>query len=556
MSNAAGSRPSSNGTNHPRFPVRPAPHFGSTEVYEPLADFTDDVTFFDAIEGYAGALSYDAGDRLELHISTTCPHYEVRIERWGATREHVWSRHQIPGQYTPAPSDADASGCRWPVSVDLTIPDTWRSGFYLVTMVGAEAPEGRNTAHAGFVVRSGTPRAEALVVLATNTWNAYNPWGGASLYSGGTHVSYRRPFARGMLDRPATERDDRKARPVRWDEEADVDGRIFQAYRYAHGYPAAIGSAGWYTHERRFIEWAERCGYRVDMAVSTDLEDGLDLSTYAVVFGVGHDEYWSAPMRDAIEAYVHDGGTYASLSGNTMFWQVRREGDGPAATMVSYKYAAHQDDPVQGTNQASTMTGMWADPLIDRPEAAFLGAGSAWGLYHRFGHATARSSGAFTVYRADHWLLAGTDLRYGDLLGARDGVVGYETVGCHLQWDDQHLPIATGQDATPRDHMIVAFAPASNLGVGEYPKSISALSDQGDLEFMAARLYPGMDPADAWARLRHGNAAMVVCRPFGHAGGEVITIGSTDWVFGLEHDWRVATVTANIFDHAGVQPES
>ena len=57
-----------------------------------------------------------------------------------------------------------------------------------------------------------------------------------------------------------------------------------------------MGSTGWFTYERRFVEWAERDGSRLDYAVSTDLQDrdpGL-LDGYAVVLGAGHDEYWSA----------------------------------------------------------------------------------------------------------------------------------------------------------------------------------------------------------------------------------------------------------------------
>jgi len=42
---------------------------------------------------------------------------------------------------------------------------------------------------------------------------------------------------------------------------------------------------------------------------------------------------------------------------------------------------------------------------------------------------------------------------------------------------------------------------------------------------------------------------MVVCRPFGATGGEVITIGSTDWVFGLADDPAVARVTRNAVEH-------
>ena len=174
------------------------------------------------------------------------------------------------------------------------------------------------------------------------------------------------------------------------------------------------------------------------------------------------------------------------MSGNTMFWQVRLEDAGRA--MVCHKYTAHEVDPVVGTDAQATMTGMWADPLVGRPETALLGAGSAYGLYSRFGAAMPRGSGAFTVYRYDHWMFDGTGLRYGDLLGVDDGVVGYETVGCRLGFDAYQLPIAAGGDGTPAEVEVVAFTPSSNLAMGEYPASIAALDDQGDLEFVASRL--------------------------------------------------------------------
>ena len=178
-------------------------------------------------------------------------------------------------------------------------------------------------------------------------------------------------------------------------------------------------------------------------------------------------------------------------------------------------------DPA-ATDDPSAATGLWADPVVKRPEWSFLGASSAWGLYHRFGRATPRAAGGFTVYRHGHWLLAGTDLLYGDLLGTRHGVVGYETVGCRLTFDEFQMPVPAqrwmehdGAPGTfPSDVEIVAFAPASNLGVGDYPVSIATLSDQGDLEFMAERLF-GDSSDENLARMRYGNAVMLVCRPYG-----------------------------------------
>lgn len=508
----------------------------------------DDPTFYDDIEGYAAELSYRVGEVATLHVSTKAERFDVRIERWGADRVEVLERTDLAGVFTAPPTDADANGCGWPPSLSFEIDPTWASGFYLVTLTAQGASAGRDVAHAGFVVRPAQRTARALIVLATNTWNAYNNWGGVSLYTGGSQVSFRRPFGRGMLCRPEVDRDDRKARPARWGEDFDQDGELFQAYRLANGYPPAIGSSGWFTFERRFVEWAECNGYEMDFAISSDLESGAEmLDGYDLVLGVGHDEYWSAPQRTAVEDYVSSGGDYASFSGNTMFWQVRVEPATDGTTMVCHKYTALDTDPVVADGRPELMSGMWCDPVVGNPEWSLLGGGSAWGLYYRFGAAVARGSGGFTVYRDDHWLIEGTGLRYGDQLGSRHGAVGYETLGCRIQFDDYQLPIAAPLDGMPDDVEIVAFTPASNIGMGEYPKSISALNDQGDLEFIAGRLFGRVDE-DSLARVRYGNAVMLVCRPFGADGGEVVTVGTTDWAFGLVDDEPVQRVTRNVLD--------
>lgn len=500
------------------------------------------------IGGYCNELSYAAGEVAEVCVSASAATFDVTVARWGAECVEVWARTGLPGGEQAVPPDADAHGCGWAVSVHVPT-DGLTTGFYLITLRA-----GDDVAHAGFVVR-GTGDHPMLLVLATNTWNAYNVWGGCSLYTGGKQVAFRRPWAPGTLVRPEVERDDRKSRPVYTGEQADADGSIYEAYRAAHGYPGAMGSAGWFTHERRFVEWAERAGFTFDLAVSGDLGE-IDLTPYRAVIGVGHDEYWSAAGRDALEAFVAGGGNFVSLSGNTMFWQVRPE---PArhggTTMVCHKYTAPTTDPLAATEPHRATT-MWADPLVSRPESNLLGAGSLYGLYHRFGQATAYGVGGFVVYRPEHPMLAGTDLRYGDVLGADHGVVGYETVGCLVGMDDLRLPTAIADPelaggVLAGDIELVALTPATNLALGEYPKSISALDDQGDLEFVAERIYGGGERA--YARVRHGNAVMLTCRPAGPNGGTVAVVGSTDWVFGLSPgggtgraDPRVERVTANL----------
>ena len=82
----------------------------------------------------------------------------------------------------------------------LDVDATWRSGYYEVVMeIDVEGKVRRDRAF--FVVR---PPSDARVVLAlsTNTWHAYNDFGGPNLYTGGTHVSMQRPMSAGYLYKP------------------------------------------------------------------------------------------------------------------------------------------------------------------------------------------------------------------------------------------------------------------------------------------------------------------------------------------------------------------
>ena len=111
---------------------------------------SDDQTFHDEIEGYAGRLSYAPGDTVTLHVSTRAAGFDVEVERWGARREPTWAARDLTGRFTSVPDDADAQGCGWPVAAEFPIPDDGRSGFHLVTLTAHDASPGRAVAHAGY----------------------------------------------------------------------------------------------------------------------------------------------------------------------------------------------------------------------------------------------------------------------------------------------------------------------------------------------------------------------------------------------------------------------
>lgn len=222
------------------------------------------------VEGYPGRQSCVAGDVVEFHCSSPAASFSVEVTRVGAERVVVWDAAGVHGHEHPVPPDAATNGCAWPVTFAIPVGPTWRSGFYEVAFRadGIDGPEGLG--HSFLVVRENVERSPdgMLLVLSTNTWNAYNTFGGTCLYLGATQVSFERPMVRGFLNRPEAAYDGRLASIV---PEGDPEHHQLQTYLKDGQWPMWSASAGWYNWERRFVRWAETNGYHMDVAVNADL---------------------------------------------------------------------------------------------------------------------------------------------------------------------------------------------------------------------------------------------------------------------------------------------
>ena len=438
----------------------------------------------------------------------------------------VRSAWRSPAKGASATSSAD--GCGWPPALEIPVDTAWRSGYYSVRFTGAD-----EEADAFFVVRP-AEAAPILLVLSTATSHAYHDWGGPSLYTGGTHVAVDRPLARGFLRKPEPALRKAQAEP-------DREALAYFAWAEEHGLSPWSGGAGWWTWERPFVSWAEREGFAVDVAISEDLERHPEvLDGHRLYLSVGHDEYWSWGMRDAVERFVADGGNAAFLGGNTCWWQVRFDDD--ALGMTCFKYRA-SEDPVLGTHDERFLTGAWPDPRIGRPEASMIGLSFSRGGYSRYGLGVPRASGAYTVWRPDHWAFEGSELRYGDALGLADAIVGYEVDGCELTIEDG-LPVPTHADGAPEGLQVLATAPARLWARDEQPSRYA--HEPGELEHVAMALF-----GDGWeervSRISNNHAAVACFEVPG--GGTVFNAGCTDWTYGIDGgDAAVRRITRNVLE--------
>jgi hypothetical protein len=265
------------------------------------------------------------------------------------------------------------------------------------------------------------------------------------------------------------------------------------------------------------------------------------LDRYRCAVIVGHDEYWSWEMRDAVDRFVENGGHLVRLGGNFLL-QVRLEDNGRRQVC----YQGRDGDPVSGTERAHLTTTYWDEPVVGRPSVATMGLSGLRGIYANVGMCTPRGSRGFTVYRPEHWAFTGTDLQYGDILGNESRIFGYEVDG--LDYTFRHgLPYPSGEDPAPEGLEILAMGLATQYEEtrGFDPADVF-LAEEGPLT--SARIFYGSDTPENRARVRHGSGMIAA---FNKGRGHVFNAATCEWVHGLMcRDRAVETVTRNVLEHA------
>ena len=334
------------------------------------------------ISGYASSTSVAHGETVNLFVSTNDPTYTIEIFRtgWydGLGGRRMTEAVERTGIQQVVPS-ADANGmieCNWTNPYAVTIPADWLSGVYLAKLTGV--PSG-NQSYIMFVVRDDR-RADFVFQSTVTTYQAYNNWGGKSLYgfnsTGGPakKVSFNRPYA------------------------------------------SAFGTGGYlFDWEYDFVRFLEREGYDVTYTTNVDTHERPQSLLRARAFlSVGHDEYWTWEMRTHVEAARDAGVHLGFFSANNCYWQIRLENQN--RTMVGYKDTALASDPFANDGNPSNdhlITVKWRDVPVSRPEEALLGV-----MYGE-----SQVDGDIVVDNPSHWVFAGTGLKKGDKL---IGLLGYE----------------------------------------------------------------------------------------------------------------------------------
>lgn len=308
-----------------------------------------------SIQGFATDISVNKGGTIRFKIDVNGGgSYTIKIYRLGYYQGNgarlIEDLGTFQGVSQPDPSTNTTTGlvdcANWSESASWNVPSTAVSGIYI-----AKLTRSSGSSHITFIVRDDAANAPLLFKTSDATWQAYNNYGGNSLYNGATSypsghatkVSYNRPF----LTR-----------------NGGGGGGAMEDWLFNAEYP--------------MIRFLERNGYYLSYTTDVDMDRDqtpITPSKHKVILSVGHDEYWSLGERTRVENARDAGVHLAFFSGNEVYWKTRWENNN--RTLVCYKEGILGENVCGNKcDPTSAWTGLWREGGAydaGRPENALTG---------------------------------------------------------------------------------------------------------------------------------------------------------------------------------------
>lgn len=328
-----------------------------------------------SIEGYTDKNSYFLDEEMEIKCHTIFKEFNIEFFKYPNLNKKIISLKNISGFKQKNNSNAFSNGAGWRTSKKFIIPKNWQSGLYMVKLFDL-----KSEFYFSFVIKDKSSK-EITILTPTNTWQAYNDWGGSSFYN------Y-------YLDNKIKKNNTTLLHMLR----PNLSSSPFQK----SGHLA--------DQEIYFYKWISKYKLNYSTIDDLDLHNSYDLSKTKILVINNHSEYWTESMLNNLQNYLRRGGNLINLSGNNLFWKSVIKNN----QIETIKYlSAH--------SISNEISGMWR--YLNKSESITLGSS-----YDTRGYKT------FAPYKVkfkDHWSLKDTNINLNGLFGfnniTKRHASGYET---------------------------------------------------------------------------------------------------------------------------------
>ena len=367
-----------------------------------------------AIAGFASTDDAVPGDEVTFRVTTTSPSFTVVAYRmgWygGKGARAVWTSTPYSGAQQPTCSFTAGvnlvSCANWSPSFSLRIGRAFVPGDYLFKLTASAGQQ----SYVPLTISAPRSTATYLLINRTFTEEGWNTWGGYDFYQGEGACAPTYPVCN-------------RARMVSYD----------------RPFATGDGASDFLGNEYPLIELMERDGLDVDYVTDTalDADPSLELG-HRVILSLGHDETWSTPERQGLDAAQAAGANVVFFGAAAVLRHVRMEPSalGPERVEVDYRDSA--EDPLNSQGNPLDVTGnTFASPPTNWSEVPLTGEEYA-------GYLNGTANVPFVVYDASSFVFAGT--------GLQDGA---ELAGVVMS-DFDHLAVGGG---SPQDVEVLGHSP-------------------------------------------------------------------------------------------------
>lgn len=336
---------------------------------------TNDMGFFD-LEGYTDKSSYIAGETLNLYLYSNFKDTQYSIRSIIENQEITISDDVTIGIQEQIHSDNQSvEGCNWQLTKKIDLPKDIVQGYYQIVL---SSDQGKKTFSIPFIVSSNT-KAKIIILAPVSTWNAYNPWGGKSLYQ--NKYENKTVYKVSTL-RPNT------------------------AFQLNHSIKTEANITDWFT--KNYDAVAVYPDYYLESRPELFAQCALVVLAY-------HCEYVSRSMYDQLQNIISRGASMISLGANQLYWVTQWNND--------YTQMECRKDLTMFDNSFK-YGGLWKHHF--RKQETLCGARYTGSGMHTFA--------PYAVTDAEHWLFNNTNVKNGDLFGI-NGVSGRPISGAET---DKH----------------------------------------------------------------------------------------------------------------------
>jgi hypothetical protein len=333
------------------------------------------------IAGYANTTAATVGDQVHLQVDTAAKHFHVEAYRLGyyggAQARLVWRSNEIAGvkqQTCPRTPGINRVECHWPTTTTIPITAQWPPGAYLLKLV---ADPGRQK-YVPLTVWDPSSQAAYVIDSSVFTWQAWNTYGGYSMYGGG---------------------------PPGVDPTYEDRARVMS---YDRPYTNGDGAGELIFNELPLISFMEQRG--LDVTYWTDVtfhEHPQLIRNHRAYLSLGHAECWSNAERAAAVDGIKHGVNFVFFAASPILRHVRVQPDRfGVADREMVDYRDPDADPIIHKHPKEATGNTWEQPPAAAPSSEITG--NTYGGYN--------IDFPLVIADAKAWPFAHTGLHNGDAL--------------------------------------------------------------------------------------------------------------------------------------------